>query len=166
MSRNHVYIVESNCKHHRLLFHICFHMVSTFSVKAIGWWFGNSPDQSVVDYLTRSIHDSGTLWCAIRCQRGFYKIWSTRPSHRPNPRGRNCPLSAMGVKVFLVCSNSTVFLRMGIFSQISWNYQLDQSERLIHAQLAWITTDSDNGLVSSLCQVIGWTNLIYNQLHP
>ena len=28
---------------------------------------------------------------------GLYKIWSTRPSPRPNLRGRNCPLSAMGV---------------------------------------------------------------------
>ena len=51
------------------------------------------------------------------CYWGFYKIWSTRPSPRPNLRGRNCPLSAMGVKVSLVCSNSTVFLRMDISSQ-------------------------------------------------
>ena len=36
-----------------------------------------------------------------------------------NLRGRNCPLSAMGVNVSLVCSNSTVFLRMDIFSQYS-----------------------------------------------
>ena len=43
------------------------------------------------------------------CHWGFYKIWSTRPSPRPNLRGRTCPLSVMGVKVSLVCSNSTVF---------------------------------------------------------
>ena len=40
---------------------------------------------------------------------GFYKSWSTLPSTRPDLTGRNCPLSAMGVKVSLVCSNSTVF---------------------------------------------------------
>ena len=50
-------------------------------------------------------------------QWGFYKIWSTRPSPPPNLRGRNCPLSAMGVRVSLVCSNSTVFLQMDVFSQ-------------------------------------------------
>ena len=57
--------------------------------------------------------------CTVRfsLQWGFSKIWSNRPSSRPNLRGRNCPLSATGVKVSLVCSNSTVFLRMDIFSQ-------------------------------------------------
>ena len=42
-------------------------------------------------------------------QWGFYKSWSTCPPTRPDLTGRNCPLSAMGVKVSLVCSNSTVF---------------------------------------------------------
>ena len=36
--------------------------------------------------------------------------------------------------------------------------QLNQSDRLIYAPLAWITTDSGNGLVSSWCQAISWTN--------
>ena len=40
-----------------------------------------------------------------------------QPVSRPNLRGRNCPFSDMGVKVSLVRSNSTVFLRMDIFSQ-------------------------------------------------
>ena len=31
-------------------------------------------------------------------------------------------------------------------------------ERLIYAPLPWITADSGNGLVSSLCQAIAWTN--------
>ena len=50
-------------------------------------------------------------------QWGFYKIWSTRPSPRPNLRVRNCPLSVMGVKVSLVCSTVPFFRRMDIFSQ-------------------------------------------------
>ena len=91
-------------------------------------------------------------------QWGFYKIWSTRPSPRPNLRARNCPLSVMGVKVSLVCSNSTVFSPHGYIFPIRWSNQLNQSERLIYAPLAWITTDPGNGLVSSLCQAIAWTN--------
>ena len=91
------------------------------------------------------------------CQWGFYKIWSTRPSPRPNLRGRNCPLSVMGVKVSLVCSNSTVFSPHGYIFPIRWSNQLNQSERLICAPLAWITTDPGNGLVSSLCQAIAWS---------
>ena len=39
---------------------------------------------------------------------------------------------------------------------IRWINQLNQSERLIYAPLAWITTDSGNGLVSSLCEAIAW----------
>ena len=41
---------------------------------------------------------------------------------------------------------------------IQWSNQLNQSERLIYAPLALITTDSGNALVSSLCQAIAWTN--------
>ena len=54
---------------------------------------------------------STTIWRRRKpfSQWRFYKICSTRPSPRPNLRGRNCPLSVMGVKVSLVCSNSTVF---------------------------------------------------------
>ena len=48
---------------------------------------------------------------------GFYKSWSTYRPTQPDLAGRNCPLSAMGVKVSLVCSNSIVFLRIDIFSQ-------------------------------------------------
>ena len=43
----------------------------------------------------------------------------------------------------------------GYISPIRWSNQLNQSERLIYAPLAWITTDSGNGLVSSL---FAWTN--------
>ena len=39
----------------------------------------------------------------------------------------------------------------------TWSNQLNQSERLIYAPLGWITTDSGNGLVSSMCQAIAWT---------
>ena len=75
---------------------------------------------------------------------------------RPDPRGRNCPLLAVGVKVSPVCSNSTVFLRMDIISE--YGEEINQSKRLVYAPLAWTTTDSGNGLVSSLCQAIAWTN--------
>ena len=53
------------------------------------------------------------------CYWGFYKSWSTCSPTRPDLAGRNCPLSAMGVKVSLVCSNSTVLLRIDMFSQYS-----------------------------------------------
>ena len=92
------------------------------------------------------------------CYWGFYKIWSTRPSPRPNLSGRNCPLSVMGVKVSLVCSNSTVFSPHGHIFPTRWSNQLNQSERVIYVPLAWISTDPGNGLVSSLCQAIAWTN--------
>ena len=94
----------------------------------------------------------------LSCYWGFYKIWSTRPSPRPNLRGRNCPLPVMGVKVSLVCSNNTVFSPHGYIFPIRWRNQLNQSERLIYAPLAWITTDPGNGLVYSLCQAIAWIN--------
>ena len=71
------------------------------SKQPCGWWF-ETP--------------SWSLWCnGVARYWGFYKIWSTRPSPRPNLRGRHCPLSDMGVKASLVCSNSTVFLRVDIY---------------------------------------------------
>ena len=81
------------------------------------------------------------------------------PSLAPTqPEGRNCPLSVLGVKVSLACSNNTVYSPHGYIFPIRWSNQLNQSERLIYAPLAWITTDLGNGLVSSLCQAIAWTN--------
>ena len=65
-------------------------------------------------------------------------------------------ITVMGVKVSLVCSNSTVFLRVYIFSQYGEVIN-SINPRLLYAPLAKITTDSGNG-VSSLCQAIAWTN--------
>ena len=50
------------------------------------------------------------------------------------------------------------FSPRGYIFQIVWSNQPNQSEKLINTPLAWITIDSDNGLVSSLCQAIAWTN--------
>ena len=56
------------------------------------------------------------------------------------------------------CAQTVPFFSVWIYLPNTWSYQLNQSERLIYAPLAWITTDSGNGLVSSLCQAIAWTN--------
>ena len=50
------------------------------------------------------------------------------------------------------------FFPYGYIFPIRWSNQLNQSDRLIYASWAWIITDSSNGLVSSLCQAIAWTN--------
>ena len=36
--------------------------------------------------------------------------------------------------------------------------EINQPKRLMDAPLAWTTSDSGNGLVSSLCQAIAWTD--------
>ena len=56
------------------------------------------------------------------------------------------------------CAQTVPFFSVWIYLPNTWSNQLDQSERLIYAPLAWITTDSGNGLVSSLCQAIAWIN--------
>ena len=77
---------------------------------------------------------------------------------RPLSRlGRNCPLSAMGWR-YPSCAQTVPFFSVWIYLPNTWSNQLNQSERLIYAPLAWIITDSGNGLVSSLCQAIAWTN--------
>ena len=92
------------------------------------------------------------------CYWEFYKSWSTCPPTRPDLTGRNCPLSAMGVKVSFVCSNSTVFLRIDIFSQYGEiNNSIKPRDAYMHhwpgspltQVMAW---------VSARRQAIAWTN--------
>ena len=120
---------------------ICRH--GNYRTRASCWWFSRQPSfdriiliraveaRILMKRSCRNILNKAWSWRGVVLRGapvnwpgtkvpinwGFYKIWSTRPSPRPNLRGRNCPLSAMGVKVSLVCSNSTVFLHIDIFSQ-------------------------------------------------
>ena len=90
---------------------------------------------------------------------GLYKIWLTRPSPGLDP--------TWGVRIdhfqlwgwrYPSCAQTVPFFSVWMYLSNTWSNQLNQSERLIYAPLAWITTDSGNGLVSSLCQAIAWTN--------
>ena len=56
------------------------------------------------------------------------------------------------------CAQTVPFFSVWIYLPNTWSNQPNQSERLIYAPLAWITTDSGKGLVSSLCQAVAWTN--------
>ena len=69
-----------------------------------------------------------------------------QPDPWPDPTCRNCPLSAMAVKVSLVCSNSTVFLRIDVFSQCS---------EVINS-INPINTYMHHWLWSPLTQVMAW----------
>ena len=80
------------------------------------------------------------------------------PSLAPTqPEGPELPTFSYGGEGIPRVLKQYRFLRMDIFSQ--YGNQLNQSERLIYAPLAWITTDSGNGLVSSPYQAIAWINL-------
>ena len=81
------------------------------------------------------------------------------PSLTPTqPEGSELPTFSYGGESMPRVLKQYVFSPHGYIFPIRWSNQLNQSERLIYAPLTWITTDSSNGLVSSLCQAITWTN--------
>ena len=90
---------------------------------------------------------------------GFYKIWSNRPSTRPDPTGWNCPLYSYGDE------RIPRALTLPFFSEccrcvfpVRWSRQHNESGWHIYAPLNWITADSGNGSVSARRQAIAWTN--------
>ena len=97
-------------------------------------------------------------------QSGSYKLVGilqnmVNPSLTPTqPEGLELPTFIYGgegiprvLKQYRFCPHRYIF-------PIRRSYQPNQSKRLIYAPLAWITTDSGNGLVSFMCQAIAWTN--------
>ena len=81
------------------------------------------------------------------------------PSLAPTqPEGSELPTFSYGGEGIPRVLKQYRFSPYGYNFPIRWSNQLNQSERLIYAPLAWITTDPGNGLVSSLCQAIAWTN--------
>ena len=81
------------------------------------------------------------------------------PSLAPTqPEGPELPTFSYGGEGITRVLKQYSFSPHGYIFPIRWSNQLNQSERLIYASLAWITTDSGNGLESSLCQAIAWTN--------
>ena len=81
------------------------------------------------------------------------------PSLAPTqPEGSELPTFSYGGEgIPRVLKQYRFFLPMDIFSQYGEVIN-SINPRLIYAPLAWITTDPGNGLVSSLCQAIAWTN--------
>ena len=81
------------------------------------------------------------------------------PSLAPTqPEGSELPTFGYGGEGIPRVLKQYRFPPYGYIFLIWWSNQLNQSERVIYTLLAWITTDSGNGLVSSLCQAIAWTN--------
>ena len=81
------------------------------------------------------------------------------PSLAPTqPEGLELPTFSYGGEGIPRVLKQYRFSLYGYIFPIWWSNQLNQSERVIYTRLAWITTDSDNGLVSSLWQPIAWTN--------
>ena len=81
------------------------------------------------------------------------------PSLAPTqPEGSEFPTFSYGGEGIPRVPKQYRFSPHGYIFPIRWINQLNQSERLIYAPLAWITTDSGNGLVSSLCEAIAWIN--------
>ena len=81
------------------------------------------------------------------------------PSLAPTqPEGSELPTFSYGGEGIPRVLKQYRFFSAWIYFPIRWSDQLNQSERLIYAPLAWITTNLGNGLVSSLCQAIVWTN--------
>ena len=81
------------------------------------------------------------------------------PSLAPTqPEGSELPTFSYGGEGIPRVLKQYRFSPRGYIFPKRWSNKLNQSERLIYAPLAWITTDSGNGLVSSLCQGIAWTN--------
>ena len=99
----------------------------------------------------------------------FYNIWSTRHSTWPDLTVRNCPLSDMGIKVSIVCSDSTVFLSI---VSITWFSRYGVVINSMNPVDAYV----HHWNRSPLTQVMAWyllgakplpePILIYNQLHP
>ena len=81
------------------------------------------------------------------------------PSLAPTqPEGSELPIFRYGGESIPRVLKQYCFSPRGYIFPIRWSNQLNQSERLIYAPLAWITPDSGNGLVSYLYQAIAWTN--------
>ena len=81
------------------------------------------------------------------------------PSLAPTrPEGSELPTFRYGGESLHRVLKEYRFSPRGYIFPIRWSNQLNQSERLIYAPLAWITSDSGNGLLSSLYQAIAWTN--------
>ena len=81
------------------------------------------------------------------------------PSPAPTqPEGSELPTFIYGSEGIPRVLKLYRFSPHGYMFPIRWSDQPNQSERLIYEPLAWITTDSGHGLVSSLCQAINSTN--------
>ena len=102
-------------------------------------------------------------------------VWQTAPQRLRDVNGdftkhgqpvpRPDPTWGVGIAHFQLwgwryptCAQTVPFYSAWKYFPNTWSNQLNQSERLIYAPLAWITTDSGNGFVSSMCQAIAWTN--------